>query len=240
MREQRAVHSVGQQWMPGGALLWLVESTDQHGVNHAYAFPLNALETRAAEYKFDPRSKGDMETVLDVMLHEQFMPDVTNPMNFHTDPAWKSGLRSTATIPMMGMGIGEPVPIHLYNAPSIQVAREALLMRVGEVKERVVMRSAAVVPRSALMGVSAEMSYPRCPLDALRQHPVDMRRYEDRVDQVRTMRASIARGVVPQEMQERPQTYRQYRQNWTERPRTPQDQSMVLQGEAVRKGTEIL
>ena len=49
---------------------WAVLMTRPDGARHAYVFPKSTLECRATEYDFGP---GDIDTLLDVVMHEQFV-----------------------------------------------------------------------------------------------------------------------------------------------------------------------
>lgn len=69
----RTVESVDEQ-RHGDIDCWHVvtRATDGHGLTHV--FPKSTLEWRAAEYGLDP---ADVDTLLDVVLHEQLLDEET-------------------------------------------------------------------------------------------------------------------------------------------------------------------
>jgi hypothetical protein len=108
---------------------WAVVMTRPDGSKHAYVFPKFTLGQRAAEYGFDP---ADIETLLDVVMHEQF---VHSPGGEIEDPAAAQGMLSPALISSGMARKGQLVPTDLFNAPTIKHAREAHLARVAHAKQ---------------------------------------------------------------------------------------------------------
>jgi hypothetical protein len=92
-------------------------------------FPKFTLEQRAAEYGFDP---ADVETLLDVVLHEQF---VHSPGGEIEDAAAAQGMLSPALVSNGAARRGQMVPTDLFNAPTIKHARDAHLVRVAHAKK---------------------------------------------------------------------------------------------------------
>lgn len=107
---------------------WAVLMTRPDGARHAYVFPKSTLEWRAAEYDFGP---GDIDTLLDVVMHEQF---VHSPGGEIEDPAARQGMLSPALESSGTTRKGDLVPTDLFNAPTIQQAREAHLARIEHAK----------------------------------------------------------------------------------------------------------
>jgi hypothetical protein len=108
---------------------WAVVMTRPDGTRHAYVFPKFTLEQRAAEYGFDP---ADIETLLDVVMHEQF---VHSPGGEIEDPAAAQGMLSPALVSSGMARKGAMVPTDLFNAPTIKHARDAHLARVAHAKK---------------------------------------------------------------------------------------------------------
>jgi hypothetical protein len=103
---------------------WAVVMARPDGSKHVYVFPKFTLEQRAAEYGFDP---ADIETLLDIVLHEQF---VHSPGGEIEDPAAAQGMLSPALVSSGMARKGQLVPTDLFNAPTIKDARDAHLARV--------------------------------------------------------------------------------------------------------------
>jgi hypothetical protein len=108
---------------------WAVVMTRPDGSKHAYVFPKFTLEQRAAEYGLDP---ADIETLLDIVLHEQF---VHSPGGEIEDPAAAQGMLSPALVSSGMARKGQLVPTDLFNAPTIKHARDAHLARVAHAKQ---------------------------------------------------------------------------------------------------------
>ncbi|MFI5687909.1 hypothetical protein [Streptomyces sp. NPDC051636] len=79
----RIVESVDEQ-RHGATDCWHVvtRAADGHGLTHV--FPKATLEWRAAEYGIDPT---DVDTLLDVVLHEPFLDDEEAAANLFTAPS---------------------------------------------------------------------------------------------------------------------------------------------------------
>ena len=135
---------------------WRIYSRMPDGNLHGYVFPQNTLEWRAAEYGIDP---DDVETLLDVVLHEPHLARVDRD-----DPALKQGRVSPAVTAEGNSRVGELVPTTLYNAETVKDAREAHLVRVQHAKQNRV----SVVPPKGKPD----------PLDVIRQ------KYRNRVSRV--------------------------------------------------------
>lgn len=108
---------------------WAVAMTRPDGAKHGYVFPKFTFEQRAAEYGFDP---ADIETLLDVVMHEQF---VHSPGGEIEDAAAAQGMLSPALVSNGMARKGQMVPTDLFNAPTIKHAREAHLARVAHAKK---------------------------------------------------------------------------------------------------------
>lgn len=123
------IDSVETYWPNPYTECWAVNMTRPDGGSHTYVFPKFSLAQRAAEYGFDP---GDIETLLDVVLHEQFIHMPWNPVE---DPAAQQGMVTPAVESSSAARKGDMVPVDLFNAPTIALARDAYLARVDHAKK---------------------------------------------------------------------------------------------------------
>ncbi|MFI1166572.1 hypothetical protein ACH4UM_23950 [Streptomyces sp. NPDC020801] len=124
------VESVDTYWPNANMECWAILMTRPDGTGHAYVFPKFTLEQRAAEYGFDPT---DIDTLLDVVLHEQFVHSPGGPDT--EDAAARQGMLSPALTPSGIARKGQMVPTDLFNAPTIADARAAHLARVTDAKQ---------------------------------------------------------------------------------------------------------
>lgn len=102
---------------------WQVLMEREDGWRIAHIFPDHIFEARAGEYGIP---HDDIETLIDIVLHEAHIPDPLRPQNRKTDPA-----------ALQGMVVNVDEPVWLYNAPSTKHAREAHLLRIKHLKENV-------------------------------------------------------------------------------------------------------
>lgn len=115
--------------------LYLVAVVGPGNNRQLHAFDDDVLEGRIAEYGLDP---NDLDTVIDIVLHESRMLDFSDPRNSSKDPAAKAGKKSPATRPWGRLvSVGDMVPTTVANAESTQQAREAHLLRIEEVKNSI-------------------------------------------------------------------------------------------------------
>ncbi|MER7814553.1 hypothetical protein [Streptomyces sp. NPDC096153] len=113
---------------------WRVRTLTPTGHVHEHIFPTTTLEWRSAEYGIDPE---DTETLLDVILHEPFLPDLDDPAAAAEDPAVKAGMTAAGPAARGLAGRGAVVPVRLHNAATIDDARTAHLMRIQAVKDKI-------------------------------------------------------------------------------------------------------
>jgi hypothetical protein len=62
----------------GGTDCWFIHQLRPDGQAHLHVLPVDTLAWRAAEYGIDP---ADLDTLLDVVLHEPHMPDDGRPQS---------------------------------------------------------------------------------------------------------------------------------------------------------------
>lgn len=141
---------------------WQMRLLKPDGNGHGYIFPKATLEYRAGEYGIDP---DDVETLLDIVLHEPFLPDLSEPDSHPTDPAWQMGVKGRALFPLGRIRAGDAVPADLWTADSIDDARTAHLARIDHVKANIVRVTSAITTGTAGRGAD--------PLDLIRAHPIN-------------------------------------------------------------------
>ncbi|MGX9924170.1 hypothetical protein ACWIG4_30450 [Streptomyces sp. NPDC002248] len=133
MTTNHLIRGVVQIPTPNG-WMWGVESQVGDEPMHLSIFPPDTLEWRAAEYGFDLETEFDQ--VLDLVLHSRFIPNPMDIKNFETDAAAQQGYTVASPIDLgYAYPRGTTVPVHLYNAPSIEQAREAQLIRLEAAKQ---------------------------------------------------------------------------------------------------------
>lgn len=171
MPDIRTVTDVIAEHMGSDAVpVWRVRSVDRAGHMHEHIFPHVTLAWRAAEYDIDPT---DTAALLDIILHEPFLPDLDDPAEAASDPAAAAGLtvRSSAA-----RGGAQPAaePVRLQNAPSLGAAREAHLLRIAHAKAH---RVGVVTPKGKADPLAA--------IKAARIDPVQVAELAVRVDELR-------------------------------------------------------
>lgn len=123
-----------------GTECWRVHYDNGDGTVHLHVFPKDTLLWRSIEYGIDV---GDVDTLLDVILHEPFVDSPLDPANAETDPAAQAGLTVDVVEVDLYSETAKKVPLWLYNAPDTASAREAHLLRIEHAKQnkkRVVVR----------------------------------------------------------------------------------------------------
>ncbi|MFJ4189425.1 hypothetical protein [Kitasatospora sp. NPDC089509] len=144
---------------------WAVRQQRPDGDHHITVFPVSSLEWRAAEYNIDHTTPEGIDTILDMLLHEPWIPDPRK--NQHADPAAAQGLTAPATEAAPGLEAWEPAPVNLLTAPDRATARQAHLERIAHAKRTRVTVTAGPAPgtrRSAAAKAAPD------PLDAIRRH----------------------------------------------------------------------
>lgn len=113
---------------------WRIQTTDGDGRTHDTILPQVTLAWRAAEYGIDP---ADTATLIDLILHEPFLPNLEDPNAAAADPAAKAGMTVPARRANGRTRKGDPEPVRLHNANTIADARAAHLLRINAIKNTV-------------------------------------------------------------------------------------------------------
>ncbi|MER7363270.1 hypothetical protein [Nonomuraea wenchangensis] len=135
--------------------LWGVYLVNSAGENGIHVFPNATLEWRSAEHAIDP---DDVDTLLDVVLHEGGLPDRSDPLAYQ-DPGALAVIKATAQLPTT-----------FTPGVSPDDRRAACLRRIAAVKQhRFVVTPAAQIDRqAALMYVGSTREAPADPLAPIR------------------------------------------------------------------------
>lgn len=163
MAETWTVQSVEDTPWESSSPLWRVTLAKPNGDLHCHVFPHSIFDHRAAEYDIDP---ADINTLLDVVLHEPYLADPAR-LNAQDDPAAQQGYVNA-----------QGKPAWLYNADSIEQARQAHLARIQHCKANTV----RVVSPTSTGGQEAAV---KDPLDALR------RSYKPNLESVKKLRVRV-------------------------------------------------
>lgn len=121
----------------GADPLWGVSRVDEQGQAHIHIFPHTALEWRAAEYGID---HDDVDTLLDVILHEPWIPAPDDPLAF-TDPRAAKILADIHGLPTVWTpGVSDEVrrQAHLERINAVKTHRARLDAETKQVRQGVV------------------------------------------------------------------------------------------------------
>ncbi|MEV8095218.1 hypothetical protein [Kitasatospora sp. NPDC085879] len=141
---------------------WQVRQQRPDGGHHVTVFPTSSLEWRAAEYDIDHTTAAGINQILDILLHEPFVPDPIE--HRERDPAAAKGFTAPSTQALHGLQVGEEAPITLHNAPDRATARAAHLERIAHTKRTRI----HVVPSTPTATKRTASSPARDPLDLIR------------------------------------------------------------------------
>lgn len=169
----------------GAEPAWGVAQVDASGERVLNVFPHSQMEWRAAEYGIDP---DDVETLLDVILHEPYIPKDDDPL----------GMLHPVTSKIVAATRGLPT---CWTPGCSDADRlEGLQARIAAVKEIAVHITEAPQPerQDALLYVGSNRVAPARPLDPiLTQTRLDPIRVASRKMAVQWERARGNRGVRP-------------------------------------------
>ncbi|MFF4819856.1 hypothetical protein ACFY2K_35370 [Kitasatospora sp. NPDC001309] len=144
---------------------WAVRQRRPDGDHHVTVFPTSSLEWRAAEYDIDHTTPDGINTILDMLLHEPWIPDPREER--HTEPAAAKSLTAPATQEIPGPTAEGPQPVTLHNAPDRATARQAHLERIAHAKRT---RVAVTAGPAAGARRTAAAKAATDPLDIIRRH----------------------------------------------------------------------
>jgi hypothetical protein len=175
--KEYVVTSVETYWPNETTECWYITMRKPDGTDHIHIFPKHTLEARAAEYDI-----ADIDTLLDIVLHEPWAPHPSDSMTAQDDPALALGLTRPAPQGRGKLAPGQPEGVTLHTAATIPQARQAHLARIAWAKANAVR---VTPPRGA----------GRDPLQQIRDDPrIDPTRVAQRRVVVAADRARIQRG----------------------------------------------
>lgn len=106
----------------GAEPLWGVYRVRPDGGTHLHVIPQSAFEWRSAEYGIDPE---DLDTLLDVILHEPWIPDPHDALSL-ADPAAVAVLQETHGLPTCwtpGVPPADRLQAHLARIDAVKTHR---------------------------------------------------------------------------------------------------------------------
>lgn len=108
--------------MVGDTEVWYIDHQRQSdGHTYRHAMPKSVIEWRAAEYGMDHTTPAGRQQIIDLVLHEPFMPAI-DPQVLHRN---SKGKRLSTD------------EVHLYNAPTRDLARNAHLSKLETTKANI-------------------------------------------------------------------------------------------------------
>jgi hypothetical protein len=146
MADQYVVEVVDEFFPNPTTECWRIICRKPDDTFHYHFMPKVILENLAAEYRIDPR---DIDTLLDVALHQSFVPNPLGP-GMSTDVAAAAGMTAPAVITSGTIRRGDMVPLTLYNSPSTAQARAAHLLRCQHTGVRIVPPTGRADPLDAI------------------------------------------------------------------------------------------
>ncbi|MFI6485302.1 hypothetical protein ACIBH1_45845 [Nonomuraea sp. NPDC050663] len=126
--EERVITEIRmRQWDGNGPTFWEIDMVRPDGVKIMRLMPTELLESLSAEYDIPI---DDVDTLIDVAIHRHYLPSArADTLLASSSAVPQLAARASAAEPEPG-----PEPVTLWNAPSIQAAREALLTQIAELK----------------------------------------------------------------------------------------------------------
>ncbi|MFI7630280.1 hypothetical protein [Microbispora rosea] len=169
----------------GGNPLWAVYMVSPDGAAGVHIFPHATFEWRSAEHGIDP---DDIDSLIDVILHESFIPQPGDPLTAH-DPL---------TVQFAADTHGWPTP-WTPGVPD-EDRRQACLERIRWVRERIgaIEPAARTDRQGALEFVGSARTAPAHPLDPIREQTrLDPIRVAGKRAYLDWRRAALAGPVAP-------------------------------------------
>lgn len=154
MTETRYIYDVQKVTTPSRTHweVWHTVGQDQtwvHGFHEA--LPSHIV----AAYGVDYSSATLGDEVMDIILHQSHLPDLSTMTDFSTDVAFQQGLKTKLKVDTPHHFAGTEVPINLYTADSPAQARQAHLLRIAEVKKQITYVSGIHPGSSSMKGLAA-------------------------------------------------------------------------------------
>ncbi|HUR06292.1 MAG TPA: hypothetical protein VM347_27340 [Nonomuraea sp.] len=111
-----------------GTTYWALDLLRPDGVTILQVMPTGLMESLSAEYNIPP---DDIDQLLDIALHQPFLPVPRRDRELAVSSALGAARLTAAAANVQA----EPEPVTLWNAPTIDDARQSLLARIKELKQ---------------------------------------------------------------------------------------------------------
>lgn len=133
MKEWNVI-DVQEYWPSPNTPCWAIRMTDGN-LHRIHLFPKMTLAARSIEYEIPER---ETDVLLDIVLHEGFVPDIYLPeMVAGQDPAVPAGIVVPSPMNIHQVSIGDEVGATCHTADTLGDGRAAHLLRVEEAKNGV-------------------------------------------------------------------------------------------------------
>lgn len=110
--------------------------TTDDGFSYKMSIPETLPTHIAAAYQVDTSKEDATDQILDIITHQFHIPHVLDPDNWEDDVAFKAGMKKKI-VNHPDFRNGTVMPTFLYNAETDEEAVEAHMMRIKEVKKRI-------------------------------------------------------------------------------------------------------
>lgn len=130
--------------------------TTDTGLTYRNAIPETLPEHIAAAYNVDTTKEDAADQILDIILHQFHIPNVLEEKNWEDDVAFKAGMRKRI-VRHPEIPSGKVAPVTLYTAETDEEAVEAHMMRIKEVKKRILYVPYTEVDPKTLRHSAAQM-----------------------------------------------------------------------------------
>jgi hypothetical protein len=121
----------------GAEPMWGISRVRPDGVPHMHIIPHSTWEWRCAEYGIDP---DDMDTLLDIVLHEPWIPDPDDALSM-LQPGAAAVLKETRGLPTCwtsGVPDADRLAAHLARIESVKTNRVVMVAETQEMRQGVV------------------------------------------------------------------------------------------------------
>lgn len=140
----------------GAEPMWGISRVRPDGVAHIHIIPHSTWEWRCAEYGIDP---DDLDTLLDVVLHEPWVPSPDDPL-VHAQPGAANVLKDTQDLPTCwtpGVSDADRLAAHLARIEAVKQHRVRMVPENRTFRQDVVdfVGLNVVVPEDPLAPVKA-------------------------------------------------------------------------------------
>jgi hypothetical protein len=130
--------------------------TTDTGLTYRNAIPETLPAHIAAAYQVDTTQEDAADQILDIILHQFHIPNLLEEKNWEDDVAFKAGMKKKI-VNHPEIPSGKVAPVMLYTAETDEEAVEAHMMRIKEVKKRILYVPYTEVDPKTLRHSAAQM-----------------------------------------------------------------------------------